>query len=146
MESNDIVARVTRAVATAGDDPWLVGYDANGIQELVTAGGRPIVMRGASEAILAFDLRVRENDLAIFAGGGRGAVLARSEAGARKIAGELEERFRAMTYSGVIATCSIPFQRNAEAQSIRWMRHRLDLEKDAAAPPEGTPPNDKPRQ
>lgn len=143
MEIHDISAHVAHAVATAGDTPWLVGYDANGIQELITAGGRPIVMRGASEAILAFDKRVRESELGIFGGGGRGATLARSEAEARAAADHLTERFRAMTCGGVIATCSIPFRRDAEAQSIRWMRHQLDLAKDAAAPPDGTPPHDK---
>lgn len=55
IDPKQIADGVTRTVAAAGARPWLVGYDASGIQELITASGRPISMRGASEAILAFD-------------------------------------------------------------------------------------------
>ena len=60
IDPRQIADGVTRTVAEAGATPWLVGYDANGIQELITASGRPISMRGASEAILAFDKEVDE--------------------------------------------------------------------------------------
>lgn len=139
------VERVTQALDAVGADPWLVGYDANGIQELISSSGRPISMRGASEAILAFDTEVREQKLAIFAGGGRGIVLARSETDARAAAGDFVDRFRKVTHGGVMAACAVPFKRGgeAEAQSIRWLRHRLEIEKDAARPPAGALPDSK---
>ena len=147
-DPNAIVSRVTRFVAAAGRDPWLVGYDANGIQELIAASGRPISMRGASEAILDFDKEVREGELAIFAGGGRGVVLARSQEDALLRARALVNRYRTITHGGVMATCAVPLDRGgaAEAQSIRWLRHRLEIAKDAALPPAGELPDAKDRE
>lgn len=144
----EVVDRVTGALTAAGDGSWLVGYDANGIQELITACGRPIAMRGASEAILAFDAEARSRKLAIFAGGGRGVVLARSEDEARATGRAFVDRFRELTHGGVMAACAVPLTRggDGEAQSIRWLRHRLDLEKDAARPPGGVLPDSKERE
>ena len=144
LDLRGIVGRVERAVAAAGHEPWLVGYDANAIQELITSSGRPISMRGASEAILGFDNQVRERELAIFAGGGRGVVIARSERDATERTRTLVDRYRAATRGGVMATCAVPLERGAgEAQSIRWLRHRLDIAKDAALPPGGALPSAK---
>ncbi|HEX7840009.1 MAG TPA: hypothetical protein VF469_21180 [Kofleriaceae bacterium] len=136
---------MARAVATAGATPWLVGYDANGIQELIAACGRPISMRGASEAILAFDAEVRNDERTVFAGGGRGISLARSEGEARAVVRGHVDRYREITRGGVMAACTVPLKRggDAEAQSIRWLRHRLDIEKDAARPPGGVLPSSK---
>jgi hypothetical protein len=147
-----IERRVANAVAEAGATPWLVGYDANGIQELITASGRPISMRGASEAILGFDEAIRgfegaagDDKLSIFAGGGRGVVLARSGEEADRRARELVDRYRAATRGGVMATCAVPLERgvDAEGRSIRWLRHRLEIAKDEALPPGGRLPEDK---
>lgn len=140
-----VAARVPRALAAAGADPWLVGYDANGIQELIAACGRPISMRGASEVILAFDAEVRTRELVIFAGGARGIVLAHSEGDARAAARAFVGRFRELTHGGVMAACAVPLKQGgeAEAQCIRWLRHRLDIEKDAARPPGGVLPDSK---
>ncbi len=140
-----IADNVTRIVAEAGATPWLVGYDANGIQELITASGRPISMRGASEAILAFDQEVSQGDLPIFGGGGRGVVLARSPEDAERRERTLVDRYRQITRGGVMATSAVPLERggDAEARSIRWLRHRLDLAKDEALPPRGDLPDTK---
>jgi len=145
FEPTEISARVERVVAGAGASPWLVGYDANGIQELITASGRPISMRGASEVILAFDKRVRDEELTIFAGGGRGVLLARSEGEADAKAKELVARYRVTTCGGIMAACAVPLERgrDAQARSIRWLRHRLGIEKDAAPPPTGVLPDSK---
>ncbi len=148
IDPKAIADQVTRIVAAAGRDPWLVGYDANGIQELITASGRPISMRGASEAILDFDKEVKEGRQAIFAGGGRGVMLARSQEDALQHTRALVERYRAVTHGGVMATCAVPLGRggDAEAHSIRWLRHRLELAKDASLPPAGDLPDAKDRE
>lgn len=148
IDPKAIADRVTRIVAAAGRDPWLVGYDANGIQELITASGRPISMRGASEAILDFDNEVREGELPIFAGGGRGVVLARSQEAALQRARALVDRYRVITHGGVMATCAVPLGRggDAEAHSIHWLRHRLEIAKDAALPPAGDLPDARDRE
>lgn len=145
IELEEIVERVGRADADAGSDPWLVGYDANAIQELITASGRPISMRGASEAISEFDKRVCKHELAIFAGGGRGVVLARSQKEADEQARALVERYRTATRGGIMASCAVRFERggDAEAHSIRWLRHRLEIAKGAALPPGGALPTGK---
>jgi hypothetical protein len=145
VDPKQIADDVTRTVAAAGATPWLVGYDANGIQELITASGRPISMRGASEAILAFDKEMSEGERPIFGGGGRGVVLARSGEDAERRERALVDRYRTITRGGVMATCAVPLERRggAEAQSIRWLRHRLDLAKDAALPPAGDLPDTK---
>jgi hypothetical protein len=132
MTAEDIEARVARALERAGEQPWLVGYDASGIQELVTAAGRPISMRGASEVIKEFDRAVDEDSrgLTIFAGGGRGICLAQSESQGREMAMALAGRFRKDTYYGVLATGCVPLDRRDEAQSLRWLRRRLDIAKD----------------
>jgi hypothetical protein len=142
---SEIAARIRNAVAAAGRDPWLVGYDANGIQELITASGRLISMRGASEAILGFDKEVRERRRTIFAGGGRGVVLATSREDAVRQERQLIDDYRRVTGGGVMASCAVPLQRGgvAEAQSIRWLRHRLEIAKDAAQPPGGKLPSGK---
>lgn len=145
IDPKQIADGVTRTVAEAGATPWLVGYDANGIQELITASGRPISMRGASEAILAFDKEVNEGKLPIFGGGGRGVVLARSREEAERRERALVDRYRKITRGGVMATSAVPLERggDAEARSIRWLRHRLDLAKDEALSPAGDLPDTK---
>jgi hypothetical protein len=138
FDPGQIADRVSRALAAAGDRPWLVGYDANAIQELITASGRPISMRGASEVILDFDKEVRARELVIFAGGGRGVILARSADDASQRARAFVDRYRAVTRGGVMATCAVPLERRGdEARSIRWLRHRLEIAKDEALPPGG---------
>ena len=81
----------------------------------------------------------------IFAGGGRGIALARSEKEAHTGVHALVSRFREITHGGVMAACAVPLNRggDGEAQSLRWLRHRLDLEKDAAWPPGGVLPDRK---
>ena len=143
MDPSEIKQRVDAAKRDAGKSPWLVGYDANGIQELITASGRPISMRGASEVIKAFDAKARASNLHIFAGGGRGVCLARSRDQAEKLAARLTDEFRNETHGGVMAACAVPMDARAEAQSIRWLRHRLEIEKDAAQPPIAKLPSNK---
>src|SRR4051812_27090717 len=108
FDPKQVADRVARTVAEAGAAPWLVGYDANSIQELITASGRPISMRGASEAILAFDEEVNQGELPIFGGGGRGVVLARSPEDAERRERGLVDRYRRITRGGVMATCAVP--------------------------------------
>lgn len=142
IDADDTRSRVARAVALAGPRPWLLGYDANGIQELVTASSRPIAMFGASATIARFDEASRR-DSTIFAGGGRGVELVASEEAARARAAQLADAFRKETLGGVMATACIPFDPNAPAQSLRWLRRKLEIQKDQARPPAGTIPTTK---
>lgn len=143
MDPRDIKQRVAGALRSAGARPWLVGYDANGIQEIITSCGRPVSMRGASETITQFDRTAGDDPRTIFAGGGRGVCLAGSEGEAKELAEALGERFRDKTEYGVMAACYVPFDRDAEAESIRWLRHRLEIEKDAAYTPTPELPTQK---
>ena len=125
--------RIARARAQAGNEPVLLGYDANGIQALITASSRPLAMLGVSTTIAAFDTSVATSPSAVFAGGGRGIeLLARSEAARR--ASELTRKFREDTHGGVLATAFVPLDDRAEQDSLRWLRQRLDLAKDQAPP------------
>jgi hypothetical protein len=145
VDGKSICDRVQLARIAAGDSPWLVGYDANGIQELITASGRPISMRGASEVLKSFDGWAEDSELSIFAGGGRGVFLARSEREAHETVRVLVNRYRDATRGGIMAACTVPLTigGSAEAQSIRWLRNLLDVEKDAARPHGGLLPDTK---
>jgi hypothetical protein len=66
-DPKNVSDRVTRAVAAAGAEPWLVGYDANAIQELIADTALP-----AAEGIprgLAMRFDVREGATAWLAAG-----------------------------------------------------------------------------
>ncbi|WP_437297356.1 Cas10/Cmr2 second palm domain-containing protein [Sorangium sp. So ce426] len=138
-----IQQRVRRAIQSAGADPWLVAYDANGIQELVTASSRPLAMFGASATIAAFDKATSARDGWIFAGGGRGVELVGSREAAEARAQDLVRSFREQTLVGVMATALAPYHSNAPADSLRWLRQKLDIQKDQAPPPGGALPTDK---
>ncbi|MGK4007817.1 hypothetical protein WMF31_34695 [Sorangium sp. So ce1036] len=138
-----IQQRVRRALQSAGAEPWLVAYDANGIQELVTASSRPLAMFGASATIAAFDKAASARDGCIFAGGGRGVEIVASRNAAEARAMELVGRFREQTVGGVMAAAVVPYDLRAPADSLRWLRQKLDIEKDQASPPDGALPTDK---
>ncbi len=135
--------RIREALQQAGESPWLVGYDANAIQELVTAGSRPIVMGGASQAITDFDEREREHRPRrnVFAGGGRGVSVVAGKARAEALARELSAEFRRCTVVGVLATAAVPLEPDNLRASLRWLRHKLDMAKDEAEPPGGLLPD-----
>lgn len=145
IDLEKIRTRTTRALAQAGPRPWLVGYDANGIQELVTASSRPIAMFGASATIARFDEAARREGT-IFAGGGRGVELVASEEAAKDRAAQLVDGFRKQTWGGVMATAFVPYDAASPAQSLRWLRRKLEVEKDQAAPVNGMIPAAKNEQ
>jgi hypothetical protein len=125
--------RIDAARSLVGDRPVLLGYDANGIQALITASGRPLAMLGASSTISAFDLWASASPSTIFAGGGRGIeLIAADQAPAR--ARRLVERFRADTHGGVLVTATVPFDPTAERDCLRWLRQQLEIAKDQAPP------------
>lgn len=142
IDIEQIKARVGRALELAGPQPYVVGYDANGIQELITASNRPIAMLGASATIADFD-RAKLAKGAIFAGGGRGVELVNSKRVAEERAEEIAAAFRRQTWAGVMATAYVPYDRAAPAHSLRWLRQKLDTAKDAAPPPRGVIPTAK---
>lgn len=142
-DPSTIVQRVKGAIRLAGEGAWLVGYDINGIQELVTASNRPIAMRGASKAIAGFDQQVSSGALSVFAGGGRGIELAPSADDARKRVDDLVRTFREATHSGVLAAEAVPFRRDLPAASLAWLRRKLENAKDAASRPGGRLPADR---
>ena len=129
--------KVEARIRNVGATPYLVGYDANEIQDLIAGCSRLVAMRGASEAIRAFDDEVRSRPLAIFAGGGRGRLLARSAEEAGSMAEALRERFHTMTVGGVAAISWVPVGAggDGEMRGLHWLRHRLELAKNAAPPP-----------
>jgi hypothetical protein len=132
--------RVDRALRQARKSPWLVGYDVNAIQELVTAGSRPITMRGASDTIAAFDRDERDQPRTVFAGGGRGISVVGSRAEAERLTRELPSKFGRVSVVGVMAAATVPLERNPVHASLRWLRHKLELAKDEAPRPGGQLP------
>lgn len=137
---HQIRERVAEALRQAGETPWLVGYDVNAIQELVTAGSRPIAMHGASQTIADYDCRERERPRNIFAGGGRGISVVDSRADAERLARALPDEFRRVSVVGVMATAAVPLEPDRAGASLRWLRHKLELAKDEAPPPGGRLP------
>lgn len=133
-EVKERVGRVRSACSTA---TAIVGFDANGIQELVTASSRPIAMRGASQAIRDFDEFARNASGCIFAGGGRGLFLV-PEHQAKPTADRMVSEFSRRTHGGVLATATVPLKSQGkleEAQALHWLGARLLAAKDAAPPP-----------
>lgn len=119
------------------NDPWLVGYDAHGIQEFITASNRPLAMLGASHAIKQFDQdAARTMAYELFAGGGRGMEIVDGEAAARARRDCLVHRYKTATYGGAISIEMVPFDRARPAACLRWLRQRLDLVKDACPRPD----------
>ncbi len=141
----EIKRRTAHALRLAGTQPWLIGYDANGIQELITASSRPIAMFGASATIARFDESSRR-DGTIFAGGGRGVELVASEDAAKDRSAHFIAAFREQTCGGVMATAYVRFDASAPAESLRWLRHKLDIAKDEAVSPTGSIPVSKNEQ
>lgn len=135
--------QVARACARAGDQPWLVGYDANEIQKLVTVGSRPKIMHGASEIIARFDAEEREEPRNIFAGGGRGISVVRTREEAERLAAVLPEKFRRETVVGVMAAAFVPLDLKQVRASLGWLRRKLEQAKDAAGAPGGELAADK---
>ena len=139
-----IRTRVEEAIRLAGAGAWLIGYDINAIQELVTASNRPITMRGASQAIKDFDAsNCKGRPMSIFAGGGRGVELACSEAEARARVEHLKEAFSSETHGGVLAADTVPYRRDPPGASLTWLRRKLEIAKDAALKPGGKLPLNK---
>lgn len=131
--SASIRERIASARARAGDNPVLLGYDANGIQALITASSRPLAMLGVSTTIAGFDDWARRSVSAVFAGGGRGIELLPHTAATQR-AHELTRKFRDDTYGGVLATAFVPLADRNERASLRWLRQRLELAKDQCPP------------
>ncbi len=145
-EIKPIVAGVQKAIERAGRDAWLVAYDINGIQQLVTASNRPITMRGASRTIEQFDSEQGSRELAIFAGGGRGYELTKSAKEATHRINELQGMFCGLTVSGVLAAAAVPYDHAHPKGSLTWLRRKLDNAKDAAYRPGGVLPYSKEQQ
>ncbi len=131
----EIRARIAMAKERVGSDGWLLGYDANGIQQFVTATNRPKVIRGASEAIRRFDDRVRARDVCIFAGGARGLLLLPSEADPTAVAQELTRDYGAITFGEVLSTTKSPYVAARERDSLALFREVAANAKDEAPPP-----------
>jgi hypothetical protein len=136
----EAATRVKKAFQSAGKSPWLVAYDANGIQEFIAANSRPIAMRGASTLLGLFDGAQREDRRCVYAGGGRGLLLADSPVEAETLARAVERDFRHQTCGGVLATSVVPLDLKDEGGSLTLLRLKLELAKDAALPPGGELP------
>lgn len=128
--------QTARALRAGGKTPWLVAFDAVGIQELVTASSRPIAMMGGSQAVKEFDEEARAREGCVFAGGGRGLLLVDGESRAHELAQELTRAYSRATVGSVLATASAPYDQAAAESSLTWLRMRLAAAKDEAPPPE----------
>lgn len=136
---------VARARAFAGAEPWLVGYDVNGIQEYITANSRPTAMRGASKLILDFDKTQATHPGVLFAGGGRGLFLVpRTVADAMCVS--LPKDYANATVSGVLSIAAAPWNAKQALASLRWLELRLQNAKDSAVRPRDELPTSKETQ
>lgn len=138
--------RIKAVIRRAGETPWLVGYDINGIQDLITASSRPITMHGASETLRMFDAAQANQPLSIFAGGGRGYELAASKDEAQKRVATFQGELSKATVSGVVAAATVQFNASDVRMSLALLRRKLDNAKDAAPRPGGEIPADKNQQ
>lgn len=142
-DSQETAKRITDVLRRAGKHPWLVGYDINGIQELIAASSRPKIMHGASETIRKFDAAQAQSPLSIFAGGGRGYELVTSEDDAQKRVAQIPLDFRQATITGVVAAAAVPFDPKNHRMSRVWLDRKLDNAKDMAPRPGGMIPREK---
>jgi hypothetical protein len=143
---DNVHARVKAAREAAGSAAWLVGYHVNGIQEYVTANRRPVAMEGASALIKGFDDTQREHQRGVvFTGGGRGLFLVDSDEAARLVE-ELPRAYLKETVSGVLATARVPWSEVKAADTLRWLRRKLESSKDSARRPVDDPPSCKQNQ
>lgn len=132
--------RVARAIQNAGSEPWLVGFEAVGIQDLIAANGRPLAMQGASTLVDDFDAENRDEARPegcgglVFAGGGRGLVVVPSAHVDASI-DTLRRRYDEITCGGQLAVAKAPLDTKDPAASLRWLRLRLGGAKDRAEAP-----------
>jgi len=133
MTPEDIRKRV--ADARKISKPVLLGFDANGIQELVTASSRPIAMRGASEMVRRFDQWVNQQPGIIFAGGGRGLRMV-SEDQVEATRTELLKKFGELTLGGVLAIAPAAWDSGQERDCLKLLQLRLGNAKDEAPRPQ----------
>ena len=143
VDYNQIRNRVRQAFQQAGPQPWLVGYDATAIQDFITQRGRPISMAGASKTIKDFDAHHLSAHTLLFAGGGRGIGLARSQQEAISLCNTFIDDYRQRTCGEVLAATCVRFDPKKERESLLWFRQTLEVAKDAAHPPQGHLPLDK---
>ncbi len=131
--------RKARDYVAGAARPFIVAFDANGIQSFVMASSRPMAMLGASETIKEFRAYVLdesdEKDGAVFAGGGRGMLLVRDEGKAQEVGAELEAKYREMTFGGSLAVAMAPYDPDDEAGSLKWIRAMQIVAKGEAVPP-----------
>lgn len=133
--------RVREALDTVGRDPWLVGFEAVGIQDFIAANGRPLAMEGASRLVERFDREIRDASGAgsgggtVFAGGGRGMKVVAQDRVEATLA-ELRDRYRSTTCGGQLATAAVPYERDQAGASLKWLRMKLGGAKDSALAPE----------
>lgn len=137
--------KVRRVLDGCGPDACLVGYDVNDIQGYVTANSRPVAMLGASHLIANFDETQRKRADCLFAGGGRGMFLVSAQQAKERVA-SLPGEFVEATECGVLAAAAVPFTRETQRASLQWLKMRLHVAKDEAAPPSDARPQRKSEQ
>jgi hypothetical protein len=135
LDIRAIRERVQRARQQGGREPTLLAYDANAIQQFVTASSRPVAMRGASATVDEFDAGHGAEPGCVFAGGGRGLLVVDGLDTAQERGGRLQTDFAARTFGGSLAVAFAPYRPDAEHASLRWLQQRLTVAKDEAPPP-----------
>ena len=135
-------ARVEQALLDAGPPHHLLGYEAVEIQDFIAANSRPVALEGASRLIREdFDAKNLEDVRTVFAGGGRGLmVVSKKEVSA--VSHELHRRYRQITHGGQLAVADAPLLVEAQRESLRWLRMKLDGAKDRAPAPIAPLPTD----
>ncbi len=134
----EVRERLAAARHRVGSSATLLAYDANAIQAFLAASDRLHAMRGASALVKAFDGRALTvvPGAGLFGGGGRGLLLLKPEE-VEATAARLVEDYRATTFGGALAVATATLAGD-EAASLRLLRARLDVAKDAAPPPAST--------
>ena len=134
----DLVSELEMARKRIGGLPragYLVGYDANGIQALITAANRPAMMQGASRIIVEFDASQTRKPSCAFAAGGRGRFVVDSEEGAERLAQELRAEYWGATRGEVLGVAISPYEESREVECLQRLSRKTRNAKDEAIPP-----------
>lgn len=128
--------RIERLRSAVGQDGALIAYAVAGVQRLIFLSSRQVAIRNASQLVQAFDRWVAENHSlsVVFARGGRGLLLARTDQSAR-IQGELRAHFDKQTEDASLSLTQVPYDPSAEADCLRWLWRVAEARKDQAPLP-----------
>lgn len=127
-------AKVAKAESSSCTNRYLVGYDANGIQQYIGAAGKPAMLQGASNLVVKFDRDWMSDPACLFAAGGRGRFLVAGEGAAQAKAMDLRDMYWTHTQGEILGTGYVKY--DGEPESLRRLAQTLRIAKDSAPPPQ----------